>query len=145
MILPTGEKLKEEAVNPKTLIGASKINPAVIPAPAIVHLALAMMNGEYKYTKYNWREIKVPSETYIGAMERHLLAYKDGEDFAGDSLVHHLAHIMACCAILLDAMEGGHLIDNRGHPGTASQVMARYNARLPEMRAAWERAKNGTV
>ena len=59
---------------------------------------------------------------YIGAMKRHLDALLDGEDEAHDSGVHHLGHVNATTAILLDAMECGKLIDDRPkQQGAASE------------------------
>ena len=51
--------------------------------------------------------------TYLGAMKRHIDALLDGEDLAPDSGVHHLGHIAASCAIVLDAGKHGTLVDNR--------------------------------
>ena len=51
--------------------------------------------------------------TYLGAMKRHIDALLDGEDLAPDSGVHHLGHIAASCAIVLDAGKNGTLVDNR--------------------------------
>lgn len=130
-----------EDANPKTAVGNTKPSVTAIPGPAIFHCALGMQNGAFKYGKYNWRESKVPAATYVDAAIRHLLAWNDGEEYAADSGVHHLGHAMASCAILLDALEGGHLIDNRGHPGTTSKVLDRMQGDLPGMMRGWEAQK----
>lgn len=119
--------------NPKTAAGAKKPDLTVIPPTALLHLATAMMNGEAKYGLYNWRDIPVSSRPYIAAAMRHLLAYLDGEEFSADTVetgrpVHHLAHVMATCAIVLDAMEVGALNDNRGTPGCSGDMIERYNS-----------------
>jgi hypothetical protein len=44
---------------------------------------------------------------------RHIEAWFNGEQQAQDSHVHHLAHAMACMAILLDAEACGMLNDDR--------------------------------
>lgn len=118
--------------NPKTAAGAKKPDLTVIPPTSLLHLATAMMNGEAKYGLYNWRESPISSRPYIAAALRHLLAYLDGEDFSQDTVeagkpVHHLAHVMATCAIVLDAMEVGVLNDNRGAPGKAGDMVEHYN------------------
>lgn len=117
--------------NPKTVVGLTKPSISKIPPAALIHCALAMMNGAKKYGAFNWREKKVTSSIYIDAKLRHILAYMDGEDLAADSGVHHLGHDMACSAIVLDALETGNLIDDRPRKGMASEMIARYTMGLP--------------
>lgn len=109
--------------NPKTRVGAKKPTTFSIPPSAILHLGGAMENGRRKYGLMNWRENRVSSSVYADAMDRHLLAWRDGENNAADSGCHHLAHVMACAAILIDAMECGNLNDDRSAPGPASRII----------------------
>lgn len=119
--------------NPKTAMGAKKPDPSVVPPAGRLHLATAMMNGAEKYGPFNWRDQPISSRPYIAAAMRHLEAYLDGEDFSQDTVaagkpVHHLAHVMACCAILLDATEVGCLNDNRpAVKGKAGDMIERFN------------------
>lgn len=99
--------------NPKTVQGMKKPSMACVPPIALLHLAHAMMNGEQKYGRMNWREHTVSSSIYYDAAMRHLMAWFDGETFAADSGVHHLGHVMACCAILLDGYSLDVLNDDR--------------------------------
>lgn len=117
---------KESTTNPKDLIGVAKPSLSAIPASALVHQALAHINGHEKYGFYNWRNNKVQALIYIDAALRHINCYLDGEDYAKDSGVHHLGHVAACCNILLDATETGNLIDNRPPKGTATDVLERF-------------------
>ncbi len=114
---------KLEAINPKDIQGAKKAPINLIPPVALVHEALAFQNGAEKYGAFNWREKRVLASVYIGAALRHLLAYADGEDRAADSGLHHLAHVRACLAILLDAEECGQLGDDRPAKGTAGPMI----------------------
>ena len=106
--------------NPKTAVGVSKAPLHFIPPVALVHLGLAMENGGGKYGLMNWRKHTVSASVYYDAMLRHLLEWWDGEDAASDSKVHHLGHVMACAAILLDAAETTRLNDDR--PDDEGQV-----------------------
>lgn len=103
--------------NPKDLLGTNKIPYHLVPPVAIAHAALAHLDGNLKYGRNNWREAGVRSSVYVSAAMRHLMAWLEGEDWAPDSKVHHLGHAIACCNILLDAMEAGMLIDDRNHKG----------------------------
>lgn len=69
--------------------------------------------GAEKYGERNWVQNKVQTNTYISAMLRHIAAYKEGEDLDPESGISHLGHVMAGCAILLDAQKAGTLVDNR--------------------------------
>lgn len=109
--------------NPKSRIGLTKPSLGAIPSAALLHLGGAMADGRDKYGLFNWREHSVAASVYEDAIWRHLLAWRDGEDTARDSGHHHLAHVMACCAILLDAAETGNLIDDRGPTGAAADLI----------------------
>lgn len=120
--------------NPKTAMGAKKPDLSVIPPAGILHLALAMMNGANKYGPFNWRDNDgVSYRPYIAAAMRHLAACLDGEDYSQDTVeagspVHHLGHVMACCAIVLDAEAVGKLNDNRPKvKGPAGDMIEQFN------------------
>jgi dATP/dGTP diphosphohydrolase len=111
--------------NPKTRFGVRKPGIADIPPSAILHLGQAMSDGERKYGRTNWRENEVTASVYYNAAARHLMAWWDGEQVAPDSGVHHLGHVMACCAILLDAEASGQIIDDRPSvPGPFARLVA---------------------
>lgn len=103
--------------NPKTARGAVKPPLHFVPPVALLHLGAAMENGGDKYGAMNWREKRISSSVYYDAAMRHLLAWWDGEDVAPDSGVHHLGHVMACMALILDGSASGMLNDNRPTPG----------------------------
>lgn len=113
--------------NPKTRQGVLKAPLHLIPPSAKFHLAEALENGAAKYGAYNWREEEITTSVYIGAIERHLCAYVDGEDMAQDSGVHHLAHIMACCALVLDAKSIDKLKDDRPTAGASPRLLDEYH------------------
>jgi hypothetical protein len=119
--------------NPKTAAGAKKPDPTVIPPVAILHLATAMMNGAEKYGPFNWRDQPISYRPYLAAAMRHLASCLDGEDFSQDTEeaglpVHHLGHVMACCAIVLDAIHCGTITDNRPKvPGQTGNAIELYN------------------
>lgn len=114
-------------VNPKDRIGAAKVDFTLIPTSAKIALALALMDGATKYGPYNWRVEPVQFRTYLGAAERHLEDVKEGEEIARDSLVEHLGHVMACCAILIDAHYQGKLVDDRPINGQGADLIEMAN------------------
>lgn len=103
----------ESGVNPKDRIGSFKVDMTLIPVSAKIEVALALQDGVYKYGEYNWRVEPVLLRTYISAAYRHLDDFLESEQDAKDSLVHHLGHVMACCAIMIDAIKQGTATDDR--------------------------------
>jgi hypothetical protein len=99
--------------NLKTIAGAGKAKTSAVPPIAFIALGQAMQNGADKYGKFNWRGSEVTASVFYDAMMRHLQQWYSGEEFAEDSGVHHLAHLMAGAAIILDAQLSSVLIDDR--------------------------------
>lgn len=112
--------------NPKSLSGASKVPLHLVPPSAKFFLAQALADGAKKYGPYNWRDKAISISTYKSAFERHMDAFWDGEELARDSKVHHVAHAMACCALILDAMTVGKLLDDRPAKGASSKLQEEY-------------------
>ena len=108
--------------NPKTMIGASKVPLHLVPPSAKHYLAMALADGARKYGPYNWRKAPISISVYKAALERHVDAFWDGEELAEDSKVHHLAHAMACIALMLDSISLGIINDDRPPQGAVAQL-----------------------
>jgi hypothetical protein len=100
----------EKSTNPKDLAAVARVPLDLLPPGAMVELARVLQYGATKYGRYNWRAAGVRPEVYLGAALRHLFRWAAGEDVDRDSGHHHLAHVMACCAIVLDAQHAGMLL-----------------------------------
>lgn len=116
-------KAETKPTNPKDAIGATKLPMHLIPGTAKAHLALAFLEGALKYGKYNWRVAGVRASIYLDAMERHMEKWKNGEDVDPLTCVPHLASVMACCAIILDARAVGKLNDDRPPSAPVSETI----------------------
>lgn len=103
----------DDTTNPKDLIGLLKAPLRLVPPALAIWVSQVMKLGAKKYGPYNWRDKKVRQTVYLEAIERHLLALRDGEDLDPESGKPHEAHIAACCAIVLDARANDCLIDDR--------------------------------
>lgn len=124
---------KATTANPKDLFGAVKVSLTKLPAIGVLHGAHAMMDGARKYGPYNWRDKKVIASIYADAVQRHVLAWFEGQETAADSGVHHLGHAIACCALLLDAQATGNLIDDRpicDDPDKLARILDELNAKI---------------
>lgn len=109
--------------NPKDAIGSKKLPMHLIPGSAKAYLSLAFLEGASKYGKYNWRIAGVRASIYMDAIERHMEKFKNGEWCDPVTHVPHLASVMACSAIILDANILGKLTDDRPPMGKESGLI----------------------
>lgn len=102
-----------DSLDPKAAVGATKAPLHLIPPAANEEMAKALQLGATKYGQRNWMKNKVALNTYLAAMKRHIDCILDGEDIDPESGAHHLGHVMAGSAIVLDARRHGMLVDDR--------------------------------
>lgn len=107
------ERADVRDTNPKRQYGQSKPGIYNVPLVPLFELGRVMGNGAEKYGAFNWRKDPVSYTTYLDAIFRHWATVSEGEDHDPYSRLPHLAHIMACCAIVIDAHKHGTLIDDR--------------------------------
>lgn len=63
--------------------------------------ARALQHGAAKYAPNNWRRGMPYSEVY-SALQRHLTAWLEGENYDGESSLNHLDHAAACLSFLCE-------------------------------------------
>jgi hypothetical protein len=119
--------------NPKTAFGEAKPKLSDTPTVGIREMGRVFTMGAGKYGRFNWRKHAVSSSVYYDAAQRHLMAWFDGEDLDPESGLPHLAHVMACVNIIMDAEERGKLNDNRFPP-----LPAAPHPRAGEANNAWK-------
>lgn len=100
--------------DPKGDAGSRKTPMWLLPPVALEQAAWVHKLGAKKYGPWNWRRSKVLASTYISAALRHLQTqWATGQDTDAESGLSHLAHVIACCNILLDAQHHDCLVDDR--------------------------------
>jgi hypothetical protein len=103
-----------KASNPKDAIGSTKVPMGLVPGIVTAYASLAWLEGKTKYGGVNWRDAGVKSTVYVDALLRHCMKWFDGGEWADKKTrVPHLASIIACAGILLDAELNGKLVDDR--------------------------------
>lgn len=113
--------------NPKTQFGVKKVPLHLVPPSAIAAMSMAFSDGASKYGPYNWRDNAISSSVYYAALQRHIMAWWDGEEIAEDSGVSHLGHAMACIALIVDSESIGKLNDDRPTKGDMPNILKDYN------------------
>lgn len=122
--------------NPKDIIGSDKMPFHLWPETATLYGVLGLLDGALKYGRSNWRAVGVRASIYYDACRRHLEAWFEGEWTAPDSKIPHLAHALACLAIIVDAHAKGYLHDDRMVEGGYHKLLAELTphvARLKEV------------
>lgn len=115
-----------KATNPKDRVGSGKLPLHLWPASATMLGCLGLLDGMLKYGRANWREAGVRASIYVDAAQRHLNAWFEGEDRDPDSGLPHLAHALACLAILIDADASDTLTDDRQYRGHGYREMVNW-------------------
>jgi hypothetical protein len=105
--------MSNQGINPKDAIGSTKLPVGLWPAAATLYGSLGLYEGKLKYGRANYRATNVQMMIYIEALLRHTLALVESIDTDPESGLHQLCHMLACCAILVDAKEQGSLVDDR--------------------------------
>jgi len=99
--------------NPKDAIGSTKLSMSLVPDSMKAFAALAFTEGALKYGAANWRISGVRASIYRDAIDRHLAGWWNGEDVDPVTGVPHLASVLACVGIILDADVSDTLTDDR--------------------------------
>ena len=124
--------------NPKDLIGSDKIPLHLFPETATVYGAMAFLDGALKYGRANWRAAGVRASIYVDAAKRHLGKWFEGETIDEDSGLPHLAHALACIAILIDATEAGKLKDDRMYKGGYIELLKKMTPEVKRMKEKYK-------
>lgn len=110
--------------NPKDAIGSDKLPLHLWPTTATALGCLGMLDGMLKYGRGNFRASGVRASIYVDALQRHINAWFDeGEEIDPDSGLDHLAHALACLAIIVDVRAAGRLNDDRLMKGGYRQLV----------------------
>jgi len=96
-----------------TKFDSGKPRPELLPSAALLEISKVMAFGAKKYGDNNWREGGFDWTRIMGAMQRHLLAFNDGEDLDPETGLSHIAHVGCNALFLLEHILKGYGDDNR--------------------------------
>lgn len=121
--------------NPKDAIGAMKVPLDLVPDTLTAWAAVAFAEGALKYGKFNWRVSGVRASIYVAAMRRHLAKWQNGEWADKETGVPHLASVIACAGIILDAQACGKLVDDRPPSAPVSDLLANLEDHVDHLKS----------
>lgn len=116
--------------NPKDAIASTKLPLHLVPATLKAYAALAFVEGAAKYGAYNWRAAGVRASIYKSALERHLEKWWNGEWADPATGVPHLASVIACAGIILDADICSKLTDDRPPAAPVANLIDQAESRV---------------
>jgi len=79
-----------------------KLEYGLLPPFALEETVKVLTFGAQKYERGNWQKVPDSKRRYFDAMERHIWAWKKGEQLDPESGIHHLAHAMCCLMFLYE-------------------------------------------
>ncbi len=122
-----------QSQNPKDIAGSRKPPLHLVPPVANLWECMVLQVGADEYGAWNWRAgPKITLSEYVGAMERHIAALKDGQWNDPKHGFPHLAAIRAGAGIVLDAESLGQLNNDLPAPGKAADLIARLTREPPD-------------
>jgi hypothetical protein len=120
--------------NPKQAFGDAKLPLALVPDVIPAYASLGFLEGALKYGQFNWRAAGVSVSTYISAARRHLAKYNNGEWADQKTGVPHLASVLACVGIILDAHHLGKLTDDRPPASPMADIEGELAGLMPHLK-----------
>lgn len=122
--------------NPKDAIAIDKL-PMHLVSPIIkAYQAIAHYLGNVKYGAWNYRVAGVRNSIYKSALERHVDAWWEGEDYDPTDGTPHLANAQACLNILIEGQYTPSTVDDRppSRRKELAAVRAEFEALMPKLR-----------
>jgi len=80
----------------------NKLEYGLLPPLALKATVDVLTFGAQKYERDNWKNVPDSKRRYFDALQRHLWAWKEGEQIDPESDKHHLAHAMCCLMFLYE-------------------------------------------
>ena len=79
-----------------------KLEYGLLPPKALEATVDVLTFGAQKYERDNWQKVPDSKRRYFDALQRHLWAWKQGEQIDPESGRHHLAHALCCLMFLYE-------------------------------------------
>jgi hypothetical protein len=79
-----------------------KLEYGLLPPLALEETVKVLTFGAQKYERDNWQKVPDSKRRYFDALQRHVWAWKQGEQIDPESGIHHLAHAMCCLMFLYE-------------------------------------------
>jgi hypothetical protein len=104
--MPTKKEIKESqtATTGGRKFDGGKSQYGLLPPVALEETVKVLTYGAEKYEPDNWRRVPGAIDRYFDALQRHVWAWKRGEEIDPETGLHHMAHAI-CCAMFICELE----------------------------------------
>jgi hypothetical protein len=104
MALPLQSEVKksQNATTGGRKFDGGKLQYGLVPPLALKATVEILTFGAEKYEPDNWKHVPDSKRRYFDAMQRHLWAWKEGEQNDPETGKNHLAHAMCCLMFLYE-------------------------------------------
>ena len=95
------EKSQSASIGGRKFDG-NKLKYGLLPPLALKATVEILTFGAQKYERDNWKKVPDSKRRYFDAMQRHLWAWKEGEQNDTETGKNHLAHAICCLMFLYE-------------------------------------------
>jgi hypothetical protein len=95
-------KASQNATTGGRKFDGGKLQYGLLPPLALKATVEILTFGAEKYEPDNWKHVPDSKRRYFDAMQRHLWAWKEGEQDDPETGKNHLAHAMCCLMFLYE-------------------------------------------
>ena len=95
-------KASQNATTGGRKFDGGKLQYGLLPPLALEETVKVLTFGAQKYEPDNWKVVPDSKRRYFDALQRHLWAWKAGEQNDQETGLSHLAHAMCCLMFLYE-------------------------------------------
>ena len=95
-------KASQNATTGGRKFDGGKLQYGLVPPLALKAVVDVLTFGAEKYEPDNWKHVPDSKRRYFDALQRHVWAWKEGEQLDPESGRHHLAHALCCLMFLYE-------------------------------------------
>ena len=99
-----------------------KLEYGLLPPQALKATVDVLTFGAQKYERDNWKYVSDSKRRYFDAAQRHIWAWKEGEQMDPESGRHHLAHAL-CCLMFLYEHDILYSVDENLNNGVTNEII----------------------
>ena len=99
-----------------------KLEYGLLPPLALKATVDVLTVGAQKYERDNWKKVPDSKRRYFDAMQRHIWAWKEGEQNDPETNRHHLAHAL-CCLMFLYEHDILYSVDENLNNGVTNEII----------------------
>jgi len=119
-------KASQNATTGGRKFDGDKLEYGLLPPLALKEVTKVLTFGAQKYERDNWKHVPDSKRRYFDAAQRHLWAWKEGEQNDPETSMNHLAHAL-CCLMFLYEHDVVYSVEEKRIDYLANKAKKAYN------------------